>query len=56
MTAATHGIVVLEPNLQELWHRVQRGETLTLDEQEALLGVVADLLARVQVLEERSSA
>ena len=48
-------IVVLHPDLQALFHRVKAGESLTLAEQEELLGVAADLLARIQVLEERSA-
>ena len=49
----TTALVIIEPNVRTLFERVQRGETLTLAECEALLGCVADLMARVLVLEER---
>lgn len=46
-------LVVIEPDVRTLNERVQRGETLTLAQCEAILGCVADLMARVLVLEER---
>lgn len=41
------------PDLESFWRCVCDGESLTLSEQEALLGAAADLLARILVLEER---
>lgn len=47
-------LVVIEPDVRTLHELVQRGETLTLAQCEALLGCIADLMARIIMLEERS--
>lgn len=46
-------LVVVAPDLEMFWQRVCQGDPLTIEEQGELLGVAADLLALVLVLEER---